>query len=113
MKLKFMVPFLLLVLILSACTQPGAAVTMNTDANNNLNGTNSVTDGRLITEAEAQDIALKHAGFSADQVNRLRVGFEYDDGIPEYTVEFWQGTLEYEYEIHGKTGQILSFERDD
>ena len=66
-----------------------------------------------LTEEEAKSIALIHAGFTADQVTQLRVGFEYDDGIPEYTVEFREGYLEYEYEIHAVTGQILSFEKDD
>ena len=116
MKLKLIIPVLLLMIVLSACTQPGAAAPV-------INGGNLTqtqpqgsqpagTTGKL-TEEEAKSIALIHAGFTADQVTQLRVGFEYDDGIPEYTVEFREGYLEYEYEIHAVTGQILSFEKDD
>ena len=65
-----------------------------------------------LTAEQAQQIALDQAGFTADQVTRLRVEYEFDDGIPQYTVEFEQGDWEYEYEIHGETGNILSFDKD-
>ena len=67
---------------------------------------------RLIPE-EAQTIALQHAGFTADQVTFLRTEFDFDDGVPQYDVEFHEGRWEYEYEIHAETGVILSFEKDD
>ena len=67
-----------------------------------------------ITAEEAQAIALAHAGFTADQVSRLRTQFEPEEpGDPaHYDVEFYQGDLEYDYEIHAATGEILSWERD-
>lgn len=67
-----------------------------------------------ITAVDAQDIALKHAGFTADQVTGLHA--EYDPepgGVAHYDVEFNQSLQEYDYEIHAQTGQILSWERDD
>ncbi|MBO5129324.1 MAG: PepSY domain-containing protein [Oscillospiraceae bacterium] len=66
-----------------------------------------------ITAEEAQNIALKHAGFTADQVKRLHVEYEIDRGIPHYDVEFDEGYWEYDYEIDAQTGEILSFEKDD
>ena len=62
---------------------------------------------------EARNIALKHAGFAADQVTALRTEYEIEHGIPQYEVEFHHGIWEYDYEIHADTGKILSFSKDD
>ena len=67
----------------------------------------------VISPEEAQQIALKQAGFTADQVSRMRAEFEYDDRIPQYDVSFREGRWEYEFEIHAETGEILSWEKDD
>ena len=63
---------------------------------------------KLITRDEATAIALADAGFTADQVARLHTEFDFDEGRPEYDVEFHQGSYEYSYEIHAETGAILS-----
>ncbi|MFI3249849.1 MAG: PepSY domain-containing protein [Eubacteriales bacterium] len=73
----------------------------------------STTTTEPISQAKAKEIALAHAGILESQASRLKVEFEYDDGIPEYSVEFYVGNTEYEYEIHGTTGQILGYDRDD
>lgn len=65
-----------------------------------------------ITKEEAIDIALKDAGFTKDQVTRLRAEFDYDDGRPEYEVDFHQDRYEYNYEIHAESGKILSRDKD-
>ena len=67
----------------------------------------------LIGKSKAKSIALKHAGFSADEVSGLEVEYDKDDGVPVYEVEFHKGNKEYSYEIHGETGKILSYEIDD
>ncbi len=69
-------------------------------------------EAKTITRDEAKAIALKHAGLSAGQVSRLKAEYDVDDGVPEYDVEFRVGNLEYEYEIHAKTGKILSWDKD-
>ena len=66
-----------------------------------------------LTPAEAEAIALAHAGFSADQVTRLRTEYDIDDGVPQYEVEFRVDRWEYDYEIHALTGAVLSFDKDD
>ena len=71
----------------------------------------SVTANR-ITKEEAIAIALADAGFTQDQVSRLRAEFDYDDGRPEYEVDFHQDRCEYDYEIHAETGKILSRDKD-
>ena len=65
-----------------------------------------------ITKEEAIAIALADAGFTQDQVTRLRAEFDYDDGRPEYDVDFHQDRYEYDYEIHAETGKILSRDKD-
>lgn len=74
-------------------------------------GAPAETTGRISEEA-AWQIALEHAGLTRDQVTGSRIEFEYDDGRPEYKVEFYHDRTEYEYEIHAETGKILSYERD-
>lgn len=66
-----------------------------------------------LTLEEAQNIALKHAGFAADQVTALHTEYEIERGVPQYDVEFRHGAWEYDYEIHGDTGEILSYSKDD
>lgn len=65
-----------------------------------------------ITAQEAEDIALNHAGLTREQVQRLYSNADYDDGVPEYEVQFEYERLEYEYEIHAENGKILSFDKD-
>lgn len=66
-----------------------------------------------LTPEEAQNIALKHAGLTADQVIGLRTEYEIEHGIGQYDVEFHHETWEYDYEIQADTGEILSFSKDD
>ena len=69
-------------------------------------------ESNRITKEEAIAIALKDAGLTEDQVTRLHAEFDYDDGRPEYDVDFRQGGFEYDYEIHAETGKILSRDKD-
>ena len=74
--------------------------------------TPSANDAKLTVE-EAKDIALKHAGLTADEVRFIKADFDIDHGVGEFDIEFDKGNMEYEYEIHADTGEILSFEQDD
>ena len=65
-----------------------------------------------ISKEEAEAIALKDAGFTADQVTHLHSEFDYDEGRPEYEVEFCKDGFEYDYEIHAETGVILHRDKD-
>lgn len=66
-----------------------------------------------LTQADAEAIALQHAGFTADEVKRLHTDYDIDDGVPKYEVLFYQGYWEYEYDIHSETGVIISIDTDD
>lgn len=67
---------------------------------------------QYISKEEARNIALSDAGLSADEVTRLKVEFDFDDGVPEYEVDFHYGIYEYDYEIHAETGKIRSWHKD-
>lgn len=66
----------------------------------------------LIGEEKAIEIALQDAGFTRDQVERLRTELDYDAGKGEYEVDFNQGGYEYDYEIDAESGKIISFDKD-
>lgn len=105
---------LLAAVLLVGCGSPMMQMDANAaqSAAGSLPGTPE-TAAALLTREEAQAIALEHAGLTADQVTRLRTEYEIDDGIPRYEVTFRQGRWEYDYEIHAKTGTILSYDRDE
>ena len=65
-----------------------------------------------ITDEQAKQIALEHAKLNEADVKIVRVRFDYDDGVPEYEVDFFHKNTEYEYEIHANTGKIISSEKD-
>lgn len=65
-----------------------------------------------LTEAEAKAAALKHAGVKEKDVTGLRVKYEVDDGVAQYDVDFRYGDYEYDYEIHAKTGKVISYDKD-
>lgn len=72
----------------------------------------SSTSSTDIGAEKAKSIALNHAGVSASQTSEMKVEQDWDDGVLEYEVEFKAGGVEYEYTIHGGTGQILKYESD-
>lgn len=76
------------------------------------NSTIPSAPSETITQADAEEIALSHAGLTADQVTGLYTKYEIDDRIPKYEVQFYVDRLEYDYDIHAETGEILSFEKD-
>ena len=72
----------------------------------------SGTSSTDIGAEKAKSIALNHAGVSASQTSEMKVEQDWDDGVLEYEVEFKASGVEYEYTIHGGTGQILKYESD-
>ena len=74
--------------------------------------TQTAANVKQITKEDAVSIALQHAGLSANDVRGLRVEFDYDDGRPEYDVDFRSGGYEYDYEIHAETGDIITWDKE-
>lgn len=106
----------------SDTTESGAQSTQETDTENS--GASSSTSGassssqttsntEIITEEEAQAIALDHAELTADQVTFIKSKLERDDGQQIYDIEFYSSDYEeYDYTINASTGSILSVDYD-
>lgn len=75
-------------------------------------GTDIAAAADPVTKEGAEEIALKYLGLTRDQVKRLHTEYEIDDGVGQYDVGFISGDFEYEFEIHGETGNILSYDRE-
>ncbi len=56
----------------------------------------------------AKEIALKDAGFTASDVFGLKAELDHDDRI----AKFYNGNIEYDYEINATTGSVIKVERD-
>lgn len=63
-----------------------------------------------ITLEEAKTIALTHAGLMEEQIRFSKQELDYDDGIAEYEIEFYEGKKEYSYSIDAASGKILEAE---
>lgn len=65
-----------------------------------------------ISESDAVQKALDHAGLTESNVSGLTVKLDYDDGQTEYEVEFFVDRMEYNYEINAVTGEIISYDQE-
>ena len=83
----------------------------NQSINQGINQNNLNNEGS-ISEEQAKEIALKHAGLANDQVSLKRVELDFDNGVQVYEVEFYYNNVEYSYEINANTGDILKYEQD-
>ena len=88
--------------------------TVNNPQNNNVNNAqnNIVNNTGNISLDKAKEIALAHAGLSADQVTFVQANMDFDDGIKKYDIEFYCNGQEYDYEINASNGQIIQFDYD-
>ncbi len=65
-----------------------------------------------ITAEKAKEIALAHAGISADKALYVNSELGRDDGKTVYEIEFFSDGYEYSYEIDAENGNILEFDKD-
>jgi len=65
-----------------------------------------------ITQEEAKQLALQHAGVTEKDASNLQVKFDYDDGRGEYEVEWYVGRTEYSCDVDALTGAILSYDKE-
>lgn len=70
------------------------------------------TSSAKISADEAKSTALKHAGFTEDDVTALHTDLDRDDGTLKYEVEFRKDNKEYDYDINAETGEIISYDND-
>lgn len=63
-----------------------------------------------ITLEQAKAAALKAAGMTEGQVTFTKQKQDYDDGMPEYEIEFVANNMKYEFDISGVNGAVLEQE---
>ena len=88
--------------------------TVNNPQDNNTNNAqnNIVNNTGNISLDKAKEIALSHAGLSADQVTFVQANMDFDDGIQKYDIKSFRNAHEYDYEINSSNGQIIQFDYD-
>ncbi len=73
------------------------------------------TEGGVTTGEEAnqiKNIALAHAGLTAEEVTFIEIEVDMEWGVKVYKVEFVSGNYEYEYEINAETGKVIDAEKE-
>lgn len=69
--------------------------------------------GGTLTQDEALAKAFAHAGLKKNQVDFVKkVELDWEHGRKVYEIKFYQGGLEYEYDVDAESGKILKFEKD-
>ena len=69
-------------------------------------------DAAYIGKVKAKEIAFSNAGVKEADAKKVKVEFDYDDGIAKYEVDFHCNKFDYEYEIDALNGNILKVEKD-
>ena len=72
----------------------------------------TVNTSNKITIEQAEDIALKHAGLTKDQVSFSRTEKDIDNKVEKYDIEFHSNGKEYDYEINAIDGTIIQYDND-
>lgn len=65
-----------------------------------------------IGKEKAREIAYAHAKVDSSRVSSEEIEFDIEDGIMVYDIEFRTGNIEYEYDIHAVTGEIIHYSKD-
>ena len=123
MKKFLIIPALVLILALSACSAQQSTPTTvpeTTAAATQAAATQAATQAApaeiaapaaqandSITVDKAKNIALSDAGLSEADVVMTKAALETDDGVEKYEIKFKNGGYEYDYDIDPKTGNIL------
>lgn len=69
--------------------------------------------GGTLTQDEALAKALEHAQLRKDQIDFVKnAEMDYEHGRKVWEIKFYQGGLEYEYDIDAESGSVLKFEKD-
>ena len=81
---------------------------------NNLNDTElEQVAGGTLTQDEALAKALEHAQLKKNQLDFVKkIEMDYEHGRKVWEIKFYQGGMEFEYDIDAETGSVLKFEKD-
>ncbi len=72
----------------------------------------TASDKAYIGEEKAKEIAYNHANINVSEVCYTEIGFDTENGIMVYDVEFKAKGYEYDYEINAKTGDIIKSDKE-
>ena len=81
---------------------------------NNLNDTElEQVAGGTLTQDEALAKALEHAQLKKNQLDFVKkIEMDYEHGRKVWEIKFYQGGMEYEFDVDAENGNILKFEKD-
>ena len=69
--------------------------------------------GGKISQEQAIEKALAYAGLKRSQVDFIkRVEMDYECGRLVYDIKFYQGGMEYDFDVDAENGSIVQFEKD-
>lgn len=63
-----------------------------------------------ITKERAKEIAVQHAGYTADKVTFVKTELDHDDGLAEYEIEFLADGKKFDIKINAENGGVLETE---
>lgn len=118
MKFKIYVPLLslILVFIFAGCgdetvtPQYGADGQFSSDSSYN---SYEMSSGEIIESDKAMEIALNHAGVSADKIYDLEIELDRDYGAVSYEISFKSEGFEYDYDIDAYSGNIIKSRKEN
>lgn len=65
-----------------------------------------------VTQAQATDIALEHAGVAQEDTTALSVEQDKENGVDVYDIQFTTSDRTYHYDVSQKTGEIVNYSYD-
>lgn len=117
---KILYPLALCALLLGGCgtnqAKPSATPTITADSTAIPRATpteHESTSTSEITEQEALNKALEHAGIKETDLTSKHIEKDREDGKDIYEIEFNIGNKEFEYDIDTATGQILDWDHNN
>ena len=81
--------------------------------NSTLAGCGAAGSGKDIGRDAALEAALSDAQTTEENVTRLKVSEDREDGQKVYEIRFDADGMEYDYEVAASDGQILNAEREE
>ena len=93
--------------------ETGTIISVDRDAEYYTPPVRPAVESGSITDQQALEIALQHAGLTQAEISRAKVKKDLDDGRWEYEIEFRVGWREYEYTIDATTGKIIEYDIGD
>lgn len=68
--------------------------------------------GSQVTQAQAVEIALEHAGVSQEDALSLSVKDDQEGGAPVYDIQFTTQEKSYHYDVSKSSGEVVSYSYD-